>query len=259
MREIRRRAAEASRTLARRMPEYRFVDCRWELGTPGLGRELYLAEHIPGASFLDVELDLSAPPVEGGARHPLPSADAFAEAAGRAGIGLGVFVVAYGSGGGPERLWWLLRHFGHDGAAVLAGGLGAWHGPLRAGPEQVEPSTFDPRITTGDTMGAEAIAARLDDPSLVIVDARVPERFRGEPNPIDRVPGRIPGAVNLPWSGGELSRELLEAEELVVYCGSGVTACVPLLALAQAGRPDAKLYAGSWSDWESRDLPVERD
>jgi len=91
------------------------------------------------------------------------------------------------------------------------------------------------------------------------VDARLPERFRGEPNPADRVPGRIPGAVNVPWNGdGEVPTSLLQAEEVVVYCGSGITACVPLFALARAGRPDATLYPGSWSDWESRNLPVER-
>jgi thiosulfate/3-mercaptopyruvate sulfurtransferase len=237
---------------------YRFVDCRWELGQPARGRELYLAGHVPGAAFLDVEADLSAPPVEGGARHPLPSAEAFADAAGRAGIGAGDFVVVYGTGGGAERLWWLLRHFGHDDVAVVDGGLDHWAGPLTDGEEDVEPAVFEPRMRSGDTMAAEEIAARLGDPSLVVVDARIPERYRGEPNPIDRVPGRVPGAVNQPWTA-ELGPELLEAEELVVYCGSGVTACVPLLALARAGRPDAKLYPGSWSDWESRDLPVERD
>jgi thiosulfate/3-mercaptopyruvate sulfurtransferase len=239
---------------------YRFVDCRWELGQPARGRELYLAGHVPGAAFLDVEVDLSAPPVEGGARHPLPSAEAFAEAAGRAGIGDGVFVVAYGTGGGAERLWWLLRHFGHDDVAVLEGGLDHWAGPLVEGEEEVEPAVFAPRPRSGDTIDADELAARLNDPSLVVVDARVPPRYRGEPNPIDRVPGRIPGALNQPWDeeGGELRPELLEAEELVVYCGSGVTACVPLLALARAGRPAARLYPGSWSDWESRDLPVEQ-
>jgi thiosulfate/3-mercaptopyruvate sulfurtransferase len=238
---------------------YLFVDCRWELGKPERGRELYLAGHIPGAAFLDVERDLSGPPVDGGARHPLPSAEAFAEAVGRAGIGAGAFVVAYGSMGGAERLWWLLRHFGHEEAAVLAGGLESWQGPLAAGEAKVEPALFEPRPRSGDTMDAEELAARLDDPSLVVIDARVPARFRGEPNPIDRVPGRIPGAVSIPWNAlGELPPEALEAEELVVYCGSGVTACVPLHALARAGRPDAKLYPGSWSDWESRELPVER-
>ncbi len=241
------------------MRVYRFVDCRWELGEPERGRELYLEGHIPGAAFLDVERDLSAPPVPGAARHPLPSTDAFAEAAGRAGIGPGVFVVAYGSMGGAERLWWLLRHFGHDEVAVLAGGIDAWGGPLQAGAEDVEPAVFEPRARSGDTLDAEAIAARVDDPALVIVDARLPARFRGEPNPVDRVPGRIPGAVNLPWSGdSELPTALLEAKEVVAYCGSGVTACVVLHALARAGRPEAKLYPGSWSDWESRTLPIDR-
>ena len=241
------------------MPTYRFVDCGWQLGEPERGRELYEAGHIPGASFLDVEADLSASAVEGGARHPLPPAEAFTEAAGRAGIGPGVLVVTYGSGGGPERLWWLLRHFGHDAVGVLQGGLDAWRGPLSQGEEDVEPAIFEPRPRTDDTMDADELAARLGDPSLVVVDARLPDRFRGEANPIDRVPGRIPGAVNVPWPEAEgLPRAVIEAEEIVVYCGSGVTACVPLLALERAGRGDAKLYPGSWSDWESRDLPIER-
>jgi thiosulfate/3-mercaptopyruvate sulfurtransferase len=238
---------------------YRFVDCRWELGKPGRGLELYLAGHIPGAAFLDVERDLSSPAVEGGARHPLPDSKAFAEAAGRAGIEHGVVVVAYGSGGGPERLWWLLRHFGHDEAAVLRGGIDAWAGPLTTGEEEIETAAFATSPRTDDTLDADAIAARLGDPSLVVVDARIPARYRGEPNPIDRVPGRIPGAVNVPWTAeDELPARLLEADELVVYCGSGVTACVPLFALARAGRPDARLYPGSWSDWESKGLPIER-
>jgi thiosulfate/3-mercaptopyruvate sulfurtransferase len=240
------------------VPEYRFVDCRWELGKPERGRELYLAGHVPGASFLDVERDLSAPAVGGGARHPLPTAEAFAEAAGRAGVAPGVFVVTYGSMGGAERLWWLLRHFGHEEVAVLAGGIDAWLGPLAAGEEAGQPAVFTPRPRTDDTLEAESIAARLGDPSLAVLDARLPARYRGEPNPIDRIPGRIPGAANLPWPEAELPAWLLEADEVVVYCGSGVTACVPLLALARAGRPDAKLYPGSWSDWEARDLPVER-
>jgi thiosulfate/3-mercaptopyruvate sulfurtransferase len=241
------------------VPQYCFVDCRWQLGEPERGRELYETGHIPGASFLDVEADLSAPAVEGGARHPLPTAEAFAEAAGRAGIGPDVLVVAYGSGGGPERLWWLLRHFGHDAVGVLDGGLDAWRGPLSAGDQEIEPALFEPRPEADDTMSADELAARLGDPSLAVVDARVPARFRGEANPIDRVPGRIPGAVNVPWTDlDELPRSVVEADEIVVYCGSGVTACVPLLALERAGRPDAKLYPGSWSDWESRNLPIER-
>jgi thiosulfate/3-mercaptopyruvate sulfurtransferase len=230
---------------------YQFVDCRWELANPGRGRELYLAGHIPGASFLDVDEDLSDLSVQGAGRHPLPAAERFAETAGSAGIGDGVLVVAYGTGGGPERLWWLLRHFGHDDCAVLRGGIDAWQGPLRAGEEDVETARFEPHPRRDDTLSGDEIADRLDDPSLVVVDARVESRWRGEPNRIDKVPGRIPGAINVPFTDDEpLPDALLTAEEIVVYCGSGVTSCVPLLRLAEAGRPDAKLYPGSWSQWE---------
>jgi len=232
------------------VPRYQFVDCRWELDSPGKGRELYLAGHIPGASFLDVDEDLSAPPGPGG-RHPLPAADDFARAASRAGIGEGVFVVAYGNMGGPERLWWLLRHFGHDDCAVLE--LESWLGPLRGGEEEIEPADFQARPREGDTISADELARQLDD-DLVIVDARRPERFRGEPNPIDKVPGRIPGARNAPWD--EPLPELPEGE-LAAYCGSGVTACVVLHRLSLAGRK-GKLYPGSWSEWEQLALPVTR-
>jgi thiosulfate/3-mercaptopyruvate sulfurtransferase len=230
---------------------YQFVDCRWELGNPQRGRELYLAGHIPGASFLDVDEDLSDLSVRGAGRHPLPSPERFAESASRAGIGAGVFVVAYGQMGGPERLWWLLRHFGHDDCAVLRGGIDAWRGPFAQGDEQIEPARFEPRPRDDDTMTAENIADRLDDNDLVVVDARVESRWRGEPNPIDKVPGRIPGAINVPFTADEpVPDELIGAKEIVVYCGSGVTACVPIFRLAEAGRPDAKLYPGSWSEWE---------
>src|SRR5689334_3359501 len=153
-----------------------FVDCRWELGDPARGRELYLAGHIPGATFLDVDEDLSDLSVPDAGRHPLPSAERFAAAAGRAGIGDGVYVVAYGSGGGPERLWWLLRHFGHDDSAVLLGGIDAWGGELRAGEEPIEPAEFVPREQEGDTIGAEETARRLGDPLLALVDARTANR-----------------------------------------------------------------------------------
>jgi thiosulfate/3-mercaptopyruvate sulfurtransferase len=232
----------------------RFVDCRWELGNPDRGRELYLARHVPGAAFLDVDDDLSDLSVPDAGRHPLPSAERFAAAASRAGIGNDTLVVAYGSGGGAERLWWLLRHFGHDDCGVLIGGLDAWAGPLRSGEERVEPAEFVPRERSDDVVGANDLAARLDDPSLVLVDARVPSRYRGEQNPIDAVPGRIPGARNAPWN--EPLPEL-PGGELVAYCGSGVTACVVLHRLHLAGR-EGRLYPGSWSDWSARRLPAER-
>jgi thiosulfate/3-mercaptopyruvate sulfurtransferase len=229
---------------------YRFVDCRWELGNPERGRELYRAGHIPGAAFLDVDRDLAAPPGSRG-RHPLPSATDFTPAASRAGIGPDVFVVAYGTMGGAERLWWLLRHFGHDDCAVID--LEGWRGPLRTGEEQVERAEFVARPRDGDTIEAAELDERLDE--LVVVDARLPARWRGEPNPIDRVPGRIPGALNAPWN--EPPPDLPEGE-LVAYCGSGVTSCVVLHRLALAGR-EGRLYPGSWSEWEQLDLPVERD
>jgi thiosulfate/3-mercaptopyruvate sulfurtransferase len=228
---------------------YQFVDCRWDIADAARGRELHLAGHIPGASFLDVDSDLAAPPGERG-RHPLPTAEHLAAAASRAGIEEGVFVVAYGNMGGAERLWWLLRHFGHDECAVID--FEAWHGPLRSGHETVPSATFVPRERTSDTIEADELASRLEE--LVVVDARLASRWRGEPNPIDRVPGRIPGALNAPWNEPLPD---LPAGELVAYCGSGVTSCVTLHRLALAGR-EGRLYPGSWSEWEQReDLPKE--
>ena len=240
---------------------YQFVDCRWELGNLDRGRELWLAGHIPGASFLDVERELSSPPSEVGGRHPLPDPERFAEAAGRAGIGEDVLVVAYDQGmsGGAARLWWLLGHFGHPQVAVLAGGLETWRGPLEEGEADVACEEFVPSAPRADTIEAEELEQRLGEPGLVIVDARAPERYRGQVEPIDPVAGRIPGAVNAPYGAADpFPADVLEADEIVVYCGSGITACVDLLALAAAGREDAKLYAGSWSDWSSRGLPAER-
>ena len=230
--------------------KYQFVDCRWELGKPEHGRELYLDGHIPGASFLDVDTDLSSPPGPRG-RHPLPDPEQFARAAERAGVGDEVFVVAYGNMGGPERLWWLLRHFGHDDCAVID--FDSWRGPLVEGVEEVEPAELTLRPRDDDTIEAEELDRRRSD--LLVVDARLPSRWRGEPGPIDKVPGRIPGALNAPWN--EQPPEL-PAGELVAYCGSGVTATVLLHRLHLAGR-DGKLFPGSWSEWEQLSLPVERD
>lgn len=231
-----------------------FVDCRWELGQPERGRELYVAGHIPGASFLDVDEDLSDLSVLHAGRHPLPSAERFAAAASRAGIGPDTLVVAYGTTGGAERLWWLLRHFGHDDCAVLIGGLDVWGGPLLAGEGHVTPAEFTPRERAGDAVTAGELAARLADRSLVLVDARPPNRWRGEPNPIDDPAGRIPGALNAPWAEPQPA---LPPGELVAYCGSGVTGCV-VLHRAWLGGREGKLYPGSWSDWSQRGLPVER-
>ena len=248
---------------------YRFVDCRYDLLRPERGEELYLEAHIPGAAFLDLDRDLSdmsRAPQAG--RHPLPRAEQFARAASRAGIGSDVFVVAYDQGmtGGAARLWWLLRHFGHENVAVLGGGIEAWLGPYTGGEEEIEPAEFVPRERSGDTIEADELLARLGEPGLVLLDARAPERFRGEgleEDPIaalDPAAGHIPGAHNLHHATAvrNVPDSVLVAEEIVVYCGSGVTACVDLLALAQAGVEDARLYPGSWSEWSRRGLPGER-
>lgn len=246
---------------------YRFADCRFDLLDPAAAEREYLEAHVPGAAFLDLDRDLSDltdAPARG--RHPLPSAERFAAVASRAGIGPGVLVVAYDQGmtGGAARLWWLLRHFGHEGVAVLEGGLAAWRGPVASGTEEIEAASFVPRERPGDLIEADELLERLDDSRLVVLDARAPERYRGDAldDPIaalDPSAGHIPGAGNLHHADpAPIPPAVLDADEIAVYCGSGVTACVTLLRLAEAGRPDARLYAGSWSEWSRRGLPVER-
>jgi len=153
--------------------------------------------------------------------------------------------------GGAERLWWLLRHFGHDDCAVMD--LDGWHGPFASGEDEIQPAEFVPRPREDDTIEADELARGRD--RLVVVDARQPPRWRGEPNPIDKRPGRIPGALNAPWNE---PLPALPDGELVAYCGSGVTAAVVLHRAHLAGR-EGRLYPGSWSEWEQLDLPVERD
>ncbi len=219
--------------------DYRFVDCR--------PRDAYLAGHVPGAAHGDPETDLTG--TDGGGRHPLPTAEAFTAWASLAGIGPDTLVVAYDEGTGwAARLWWLLRHFGHDAAAVIR--LDAWHGPLSTEHEPIEPAEFAARPRTDDVARSPELLERLEDPTLTLVDARAPERWRGEVEPLDPVAGRIPGARNRFFQDeSPLPQELLDADQLVVYCGSGVTACAVLHELHLAGRADARLYPGSWSEW----------
>ena len=227
--------------------DYRFVDCR--------PRDAYLAGHVPGAAHADPEADLTG--TDGGGRHPLPTAEAFAAWASLAGIAPETLVVAYDvDTGWAARLWWLLRHFGHDDAAVIR--LAAWHGPLCPGPEHIDATEFVPRPRADDVARSPELLERLGDPTLTLVDARAPERWRGEVEPLDPVAGRIPGARNRFFQDETpLPEDLLGSEELVVYCGSGVTACAVLHELHLAGRPDARLYPGSWSEWYAIG-PVER-
>jgi thiosulfate/3-mercaptopyruvate sulfurtransferase len=244
------------------------VDCRYVLGQPGAGRPKWLEGHIPGAAFLDVDRDLAGEPGERG-RHPLPDAADFEAAARRAGIESTSRVVAYDEAGegGAVRLWWLLRHFGHDDAAVLNGGLAAWReegGPLEAGEADAGPGhplaqhPFTANQREDDTVSADELSAAPPGSGRArILDARAPERYRGETEPIDPVAGHIPGALNVFFAevapkgrylpDAEL-RERLGDEPFVAYCGSGITACTLVLAGQLAG-VEGRLYPGSWSEW----------
>jgi thiosulfate/3-mercaptopyruvate sulfurtransferase len=182
-------------------PNLVVVDARWRLGDPGAGRGLYEQGHIPGAAFVDVDEDLADPPGDCG-RHPLPATERFEAAMRRAGVSADSDVVAYDERGegGAARLWWLLRHFGHERVAVLDGGLAGWReagGPLSAGAEEAAEGDFGATPRLGDTVGAEDLGM---PGRFVLLDARVPERYRGEVEPIDSAAGHIPGAVNLPFS-----------------------------------------------------------
>ena len=255
------------------LPALRVVDTRFYLDPSRRGRDAYRAGHIPGAVFLDMDEDLSAPGGGRGlphGRHPWPSEEQVARVMGAAGIGPGVRVVAYddNAGGSAARLWYLLRAHGHDAVAVLDGGLAKWTAegrPLTAEEPRVEPVRFEGRLRPGFVVSKQEMvqghARRL------VLDARAAERYRGESEPVDPRAGHIPGARSAPWTenltpgktpafrpAGELRARYLalgaESEEPVVYCGSGVTACHDLLALHLAGLRGS-LYAGSWSEWSS--------
>ncbi|HEY8449695.1 MAG TPA: sulfurtransferase [Bacillota bacterium] len=261
-------------------------DARAHLTDPEEGRRLYLEAHIPGALHLDLKKDLSAPPGQGGGRHPLPDPQILAAKLGRLGVDQNSRIVVYDDGSGhyAARAWWVLEYLGLDRVAVLDGGFAAWlaaGGPTSSGSADEEralsrpPRTWQPQPRRERVRDREAIRRWLDQrpADVYLVDARAPERYRGEQEPIDPVAGHIPGAVNLPhrdllgpdgrWLGPhELRRRLgplRDAREVIVYCGSGVSACANLLAMRLAGLDNGVLYPGSWSDWCSDpDAPVER-
>ena len=229
----------------------RLVDCR--------PREAYEAGHPPGAVHLDPETTLSAPTADpsAGGRHPLPDPCALGAAFADAGIGPETFVLALDEGTGwAARCWWLLRHLGHDLCGTVD--LRVYVGPSVTDEPRVERAAFRSRVRDDDTVDAEEIRARLADPSLVLLDARSPDRWRGDTEPLDPIAGRIPGARNaffeLPLPEGAA-----EAPEIATYCGSGVTACVVAQRLVLAGRDDVKLYPGSFSEWcRDPSNPIER-
>jgi thiosulfate/3-mercaptopyruvate sulfurtransferase len=261
-------------------PRVRVLDVRWYLG-PRRGADEYTRGHLPGAAFVDVDRELASPPSSGPGRHPLPTKEAFVRTLSRLGVGRDTLVVAYDDAGGAiaARLWWLLRHFGHGGGRVLDGGITAWTGaghPLSTDVPVIAPAepldlASGPAGDVIDRTGVDALRRELGaghaPGNAVILDARAPDRYEGKVEPIDARPGHVPGARSAPFAGNLapggvfLDREALadrygrlgalDAARVVCYCGSGVTACHDLLALALLGREDAMLYEGSWSDWAS--------
>ena len=227
----------------------RLLDCR--------PRATFLGGHLPGAVNLDPEADLTGEigNVSRG-RHPLPETAALAATFGRAGIDSDTFVLAYDDGSGwAARCWWLLRHLGHDRAGTFD--LRGYTGPFETDDTRAEPTQFVTRERADDTIEAEEILERLHDPKLVLLDARSPERWRGDVEPLDPVAGRIPGARNA-FFEQPLPDGALAAPELVAYCGSGVTAAVVAQRAILAGRADIRLYAGSFSEWCRRPgYPIE--
>lgn len=262
-------------------PAWRTIDCRFKLDDERWGRKEYYDAHIPGAAYAHLNVDLSGPLTGGNGRHPLPDPAALIETLGRLGIARDMQVVVYDQDSGmfASRLWWLLRWMGHEAVALLDGGFARWlaeNRPTRSGEESPRPRTFTGSPRASMLADVDEVLKLMGKPEALLLDARAPERYRGEIEPIDRVPGRIPGAVNYHFlrnldergtfkPADELRRDFenvlgtTPADRVVCYCGSGVTACQNLVALEHAGLQGARLYVGSWSEWASDpSRPVER-
>lgn len=252
-------------------PQVVIVDCRFSLADTKLGKKQYQTNHIPGAYYLDLNEDLSSPVGEHGGRHPLPNITELAEKLSAMGVNSPhTLVVAYDDSrfAFASRLWWLLRYLGHEQVAILDGGFDCWQKAGYAITDIIPAATrglFIPQIQADKVVDFHYVKNHKDNADVVLVDSREPERYRGEKEPIDKIAGHIPGAVNYPWqevtdaSGCILPQSAQSqrwqnidiTKEILVYCGSGVTACVNLLSLELAGITTGKLYAGSWSDWIS--------
>lgn len=251
-------------------PSWVIADCRHNLTDADAGERAYREAHIAGARFMHMDRDLSGVKTGANGRHPLPPIAGIVATFSRAGIDDSKQVVAYDQNNGmwAARLWWLLQWLGHPAAAVLDGGVDAWIAQgqvLTAEEPQIEPATFVARQPL-PTMSAREIVEHLEDGALTVIDARAPERYRGDVEPIDAIAGHIPGAVNRPYTANLTSQgtfkpvlqlraefqTLLEDSSparVVHQCGSGVTACHNVLAMAIAGLPGSRLYPGSWSEW----------
>jgi thiosulfate/3-mercaptopyruvate sulfurtransferase len=261
------------------------LDCRFDLNDPGAGRRAYAAGHIPGARYADLNQDLSSPVTPTSGRHPLPEPQALAGFFAACGIGDQTQVIAYDEANGSyaARAWWLLNWLGHADVAVLDGGFKAWAAagaPLEAGdppPARGDARpTFTVHLRPQTVLTAADVQRALHDTQRLLVDARAAERFAGTVEPLDRVAGHVPGAVNHPFTAnlredgrflpaGELRRRWLmrlsgtEPADAILMCGSGVTACHNILAMTSAGLPGGKLFAGSWSEWiRDPERPVAR-
>jgi thiosulfate/3-mercaptopyruvate sulfurtransferase len=250
-------------------PQVVIVDCRFALTEPELGRQQYQVSHIPNAHYLDLNKDLSSPPGRHGGRHPLPEVNELAQNLAAIGVNFQeTLVVAYDDSrfAYAARLWWLLRYLGHDKVALLDGGWGAWQSagyPVTDALPTPNPGTFLPHLRSDLVVDIDTVKALKDLPCMVLVDSRESDRYLGKREPIDPIAGHIPGALNYPWQDVTDAQGFLhpieqqrqrwqdvgDGKQVLVYCGSGVTACVNLFSLELAGIHTAKLYAGSWSDW----------
>ncbi len=254
-------------------PNTVILDCRFSLADAQAGRRQYQLGHIPGAHYVDLNQDLSSPVGQHGGRHPLPNLVELAEKFAAMGIYSGgsqepTTVVVYDDGlAFAARCWWLLRYLGHDAVKVLDGGFKAWQAAGYDVTDEVpqvgqERGQFLPNVRSQWVVDIDQVKARKDLPGVVLIDSREGDRYRGDREPIDPVAGHIPGAINYPWTeifdtNGYVLPEALQQQrwaahqsnEMLVYCGSGVTACANLMSLEAAGIDNAKLYAGSWSDW----------
>ncbi|KOR38238.1 MULTISPECIES: sulfurtransferase [Planktothricoides] len=249
--------------------ELAIADCRFSLADPNLGEQQYQAGHIPGAHYLSLDRDLASAVQQHGGRHPLPNPDQLAAKLSSIGVtSQKTLVVAYDDSrfAFASRLWWLLRYMGHDRVVVLDGGWKGWQAggyPVSQAVPTVTPGNFIPQLKPEMVVDIDTVKARKDLPEVALVDSRERDRYLGKVEPIDPIAGHIPGAVNYCWqdvtdpeakakpASEQRQRwtEIEAAKEIIVYCGSGVTACVNLLSLEMAGIADAKLYVGSWSDW----------
>lgn len=244
------------------------IDCRFSLADAEEGARLYSEGHIPGAQYLDLNQQLSAPVAEHGGRHPLPEPSEFAETLASLGVSAQTPVLLYDDSryAFAARCWWMMRALGFQPPKMLAGGYGAW--TANGGVPQTQKENRSPVPVTAVPSAwplccDKAQLAALQAQGARLVDAREAARYRGEHEPIDPIAGHIPGAENRPWQDfsdaqgrfaepqliREIWGDLAEADTLVAYCGSGVSACVAILSLAQIGRDDVWLYGGSWSDW----------